>query len=236
MDRLIIDWQQMPTYNTVMAVATGAALLSIAAIAKSLIHNTNVNPKGWAMNLVALAFILIPTGLHMTVTWPLAKYFPFDNIIFGEPSLVLGVMLLPIAYFFWQNEKELIASEHRMQLVATNFRHFKYLMLGIGLGMIGIAFAGVIYQLFAAPKEEPISGLFADYPLFEAICISLVYAGIGVAAIIMPTILEQLAKKEYNSSIAKFGYFLLVLVGWVWLLFGALNYFTHVGLIVNTMK
>jgi len=235
MEKLIIDWQHMPTYNTVMAVATGAALLSLAAIGKSLIHNTKVNPKGWAMNLFTLALILITTGLHMTVTWPLAKYFPFDNIIFGEPSLVLGAMLLPIAYYFWKNEKVLIKNDNRMELVAANFRHFKYLMIGIGLGMIGIAFAGVIYQLFAAPKEEPISGWFADYPLFEAICISLVYAGIGVAACITPRLLEQFVLGKYDNSLAKFGYFLFVLVGWVWLLFGALNYFTHVGLIVNTM-
>ena len=235
MDRLIIDWQQMPTYNTVMAVATGAALLSLAAMGKSLIHNSKVNPKGWAMNLFTLALILVTTGLHMTVTWPLAKYFPFDNIIFGEPSLVLGAMLLPIAYYFWKNEKEIMEREDRMQLVASNFRHYKYLMIGIGLGMIGIAFAGVIYQLFAAPKEEPISGMFADYPMFEAVCISLVYAGIGIAASITPTILEKFAQGTYFANFSKFGYFLIVLVGWVWLLFGALNYFTHVGLIVNTM-
>ncbi|WP_413513560.1 DUF981 family protein [Myroides odoratus] len=235
MDKLIIDWQQMPTYNTVMAVATGAALLSLAAIGKSLLYNTKVNPKGWAMNLFTLALILVTTGLHMTVTWPLAKYFPFDNIIFGEPSLVLGAMLLPIAYYFWKNEKELIDREDRLQLVAANFRHFKYLMIGIGLGMIGIAFAGVIYQLFAAPKEEPISGMFADYPMFEAVCISLVYAGIGVAAVSTPKILEKFTAGEYFTNFSKFGYFLFVLVGWVWLLFGALNYFTHVGLIVNTM-
>lgn len=78
----------MPTYNTVIAVATRAALLSLAAIGKSLINNTKVNPKGWAMNLFTLAFILVPTGLHMTVTWSFGKYFPFDNIIFGEPTLV----------------------------------------------------------------------------------------------------------------------------------------------------
>lgn len=234
MDKLIIDWQQMPTYNTVMAVATGAALLSLAAIGKSLLYNTKVNPKGWAMNLFTLALILVTTGLHMTVTWPLAKYFPFDNIIFGEPSLVLGAMLLPIAYYFWKNEKRLIDHLNRMQLVAANFRHFKYLMLGIGLGMIGIAFAGVIYQLFAAPKEEPISGMFADYPMFEAVCISLVYAGAGVAATITPLILEQFAQGNYYNKLAKFGYVLFLLVGWVWLLFGALNYFTHIGLIINT--
>lgn len=236
MEGLLIDWQQMPTYNTVMAVATGAALLSLASMGKSLLHNTTVNPKGWAMNLFALALILLTTGLHMTVTWPLAKYFPFDNIIFGEPCLVLGAMLLPIAFYLWQNEKEIIASEQRVQLIAANFRHFKYLMIGIGLGMIGIAFAGVIYQLFAAPKEEPISGMFADYPMFEAVCVSLVYAGIGVAAILTPTILEHLIQGKYKTSMVKFGYFLFVLVGWVWLLFGALNYFTHVGLIVNTME
>ncbi|MEC4114833.1 DUF981 family protein [Myroides pelagicus] len=235
MEPLIIDWEQMPTYNTVMALASGAALLSIAAIGKNLISREKVNPQGWAINLFALAIILVTTGLHMTVVWPLAKYFPFDNIVFGEPSLVLGVLLLVIAFYFYKNRISIVEDSDSLKQVSADLRHFKYIMIGIGLGMIGIAFAGVIFQLFAAPKEEPISGMLADYPMVEAVCISLVYAGIGVASIITPFILERFATGDYENRLAKYGYILLQLVGWTWLLFGALNYFTHIGLIVNTM-
>jgi len=53
------------------------------------------------------------------------------------------------------------------------FWHIKYLLYGLGLALIGIGIVGVTYQLFAAPPEEPITGMFADYPMIEATSISL---------------------------------------------------------------
>ena len=96
--------------------------------------------------------------------------------------------------------------------------------------------AGVTYQLFAAPPEEPISGWFAEYPLIEATFISLLWAVTGLAALTMPGILDDFAEERVDfTSKAKFTYILMYSSGWVFLLFGAMNYFTHIGLIVNTM-
>jgi len=33
---LVIDWTQMPTYNTIMSIAAGGALLSLAYFARDL--------------------------------------------------------------------------------------------------------------------------------------------------------------------------------------------------------
>lgn len=39
--------------------------------------------ESWALAAGVLGAILTVTGAHMTLTWPFAKYFPFDNIIFS---------------------------------------------------------------------------------------------------------------------------------------------------------
>lgn len=89
---LTIDWTQMPTYNTIMAVAAGAALLTLVWLGRSLLMKKTEDMEGRALALGVPGLILTATGLHMTLTWPFAKYFPFDNIIFGEPSLAFGVL------------------------------------------------------------------------------------------------------------------------------------------------
>lgn len=38
----------------------------------------------------------------------------------------------------------------------TNF------VVGLGMAMFAIALAGVLYQLFAAPAQEPVSGFFGE--------------------------------------------------------------------------
>src|SRR5579875_778031 len=184
--KLVIDWTQMPTYNTIMAVAAGAGLCSIAQTIKKAAEKKQLNPEGWAINFGVLGLILFVTGLHMTLTWPMAKYFPFDNIIFGEPSLALGALLLALAFYCWKRADRIASADAPIVIMASNFRHLHYFLYGLGLACVAIAFAGVIFQLFAAPPEEPITGLFAHQPILEATAISGLYALIGISALLMP--------------------------------------------------
>ncbi len=236
--KLVIDWTLMPTYNTIMALAAGAGLCSIATTIRKAAERKQINPEGWAINFGILGAILFFTGLHMTLTWPMAKYFPFDNIIFGEPSFALGTILLVLAFYSWKRADRIKNAETPIAEMAQHLRHLRYFLYGLGLAMIGIAFAGIIFELFAAPPEEPITGLFADYPVLEATGISLLYATVGVSALLMPGILDKFADhhpQEYSPT-QKLVYILLMVDGTVWILFGALNYFTHIGLIINTMS
>ena len=148
----------MPTYNTIMTVAVGAALLSLASFGKNLVQRKPIHPEGYALNFGILGFILTLTGGHMTLTWPLAAYFPFDNIIFGEPSLGFGVLLLAAAFFLWRRAELFRNSSNLGQDIAEIGRPLRFLLYGLGLALIAIACAGVAFQLFAAPPEEPISG------------------------------------------------------------------------------
>ena len=229
---LVIDWAQMPTYNTVMSVAVGAGLILLVMLGRELLRSPGkVVVEGWSLAFGVLGAILTATGLHMTLTWPLAAGgFPFDNIIFGETSLAFGVLLLAAAFYLWTRGRAALeradATEH-LQAVA---RPVSVFVLGMGLGLVAIAVAGVTYQLFAAPPEEPISGAFAAYPLVEAIFMSGLIALVGVGAILFPFAVRSGGRAVH------------AVIGWAWglsgvafLLFGAMNFFTHIGLIVNTM-
>ncbi|HEX5512751.1 MAG TPA: DUF981 family protein [Actinomycetales bacterium] len=255
---LKIDWAKMPTYNTIMAVAVGAGLIGLVLLGRELLHaQEDVSTDGWGLAFGALGLILFTTGLHMTLTWPLAAGgFPFDNIIFGETSLAFGVLLGASGLYLWRRGPSLVgrgadASEDVTAGVATGARRavpdpvttlaraawpISIFIAGMGLGLFGIAAAGIRYQLFAAPPQEPISGAFADYPLIEAIFMSGLIALVGLGAVLFPFAVRSLARPEGRRTA------LLTVIGWAWGiagvvlgLFGALNYFTHIGLIINTM-
>ncbi|WP_333662446.1 DUF981 family protein [Chishuiella changwenlii] len=236
-EKLIIDWTQTITYNTIMALLVGVSLISIANIGKNLLKKENINPTGWSLNLAVLGLILSVTGLHMTLTWPLAKYFPFDNIIFGEPTLAFGVLNLVLSFYIWKHRNEILKQENPLKYVTNHLKVFKILFYALGLMLTSIFFAGVDFQFFAAPKEEPISGSFADYPWLEAWGLSLVFLGVGIASVLTARFTERAAKETYKADLVdKLGYVALMITGWFFLLFGAFNYYTHIGLILNTMK
>jgi uncharacterized membrane protein len=231
--KLVIDWTQMPTYNTIMSVAAGAGLIAIVYFAREIVRGAGVPLDGWAIAFAVPGFILTVTGAHMTLTWPLAKYFPFDNIVFGETSLAFGVLLSAAAFYLWKRGDAITDSGDPAKYLARLSQPISIFALGMGLGLIGIAAAGITYQLFAAPPEEPITGVFAPYPWLEATGMSAMFGIVGLGAVLFP-----FAVRSFTGDLGP----LQKAVGWAWgltgagfLLFGALNFFTHIGLIVNTM-
>jgi hypothetical protein len=241
---LVIDWTQMPTYNTIMAVAAGAGLLQVVQFARELRMRPDVHLRGWALAFAVPGAILALTGAHMTLTWPFAKYFPFDNIIFGEPSLAFGVLLLAAALYLWTRGDHLGGGDEHdrndeaRQLATLELarvaRPMSILMVGIGLSLLAIAAAGIVFQLFAAPPEEPISGAFAQWPWLEATFMSGLFALTGIGCLAAVFAVRHVGEPGMATSqwIAGVTW---GLAGLAFLLFGALNFFTHIGLIVHTM-
>lgn len=232
---LVIDWTAMPTYNTIMSIAAGAGLLLLVALGKALHRDKKFRAEGWALSAGVLGFILTLTGAHMTLTWPFAKYFPFDNIIFGETSLGFGVLLLAAAFYLWKRSTMLAEAEDRAAEVAATAKPLGIFILGLGLALFGIAAAGIIFQLFAAPVEEPISGAFAQWPWLEATFMSGLFALIGVGSVIFPFAIKDFSQQKAISGVTKTMGVVWTIAGVAFLLFGALNFYTHIGLIVNTM-
>jgi uncharacterized membrane protein len=232
---LVIDWTQMPTYNTIMSLAAGAGLILIVLLGRSIVSKEKFAAESWALGAGVLGVILTITGTHMTLTWPFAKYFPFDNIIFGETSLGLGVLLLAAAFYLWKRAAVIDASDDPGALLARTAKPLGVFIFGLGLALFGIAAAGITFQLFAAPPEEPISGAFAAYPWIEATFMSGLFGLVGLGAVLFPFIL-----RDYSSHTKPGAVQIIVGIAWglagiVFVLFGALNFFTHIGLIVHTM-
>ncbi|WP_336660637.1 DUF981 family protein [Leucobacter sp. USHLN153] len=231
---LVVDWTLMPTYNTIMSLAAGAGLLWIVGLGRALRKRDEFAPEGWALAAAVLGAILTITGAHMTLTWPLAAYFPFDNIIFGEPSLGFGVLLLAAAFLLWRRSALIMESPDPGATLARIARPLSVFVFGLGLALFGIAAAGMVFQLFAAPPEEPISGAFAEYPWIEATFMSGLFALVGVGAVLFPFALRGFTSSAKPRGIATVAGVVWGLTGLAFLLFGALNYFTHIGLIINT--
>lgn len=233
--RLIIDWAQNPTYNTIMAVSAGVALVLLAKIGKSFVEKKTPNPEGWALNFGILGLILTITGIHFTLAWPLTS-FPFDNIIFGEPSLLFGIILLTLSFYFWKKSEQIYEAENPLQMIAKHFSASYTLLYAITLIMISIFFAGVVFQFFAAPPQEPITGYFSRWPWLEAWGLSLIFLIVGLASCLTVSWLKRASQDDFVLKPSdKISYLAYMVSGWFFLLFGALNYFTHIGLILNTM-
>lgn len=240
---MTIDWASTQMYNTIMSIAAGVGMLLLVRLIWLLSHRKSVSLEGWAIGFAIPGFILTITGAVMAFTWPLSKVgFPFDDVIFAEPSLAFGVLMLAGTIILWRlsnySRQVSASTENNKQKISESFlnhitdmvRPLSYFAGAMGLALVAIAAAGIRFQLFAAPPEEPISGQFADYPWIEAIFMSMLFLLTGIAAILFP--ISLVIRK---AGITKLMSILWTITGVVFLVFGALNYFTHIGLIVNTM-
>ncbi len=240
---MTINWAATAVYNTIMSVSAGVGLLLIVKFGSDLMKAKISRLEGWVIGFAIPGFILTVTGLHMSLTWPLAEIgFPYDDIIFGEPSLAFGVLLLAVSallrrksnLYFQQgrdmSNAEIISSTLKSDLTYS-LKPLSYFAAAMGLALISIAIAGIIFRLFAAPPQEPITGAFADFPLVEAIFISSLYALTGFGAVLFPFII----KEKPSLFLIKTIKYCWLITGSLFVLFGAMNYFTHIGLIVHTL-
>ena len=235
---------QDPVYNTLMAIPAGLALVMIAGLGYRLANGGSIHRKAWAVAFAALGSILTFLGAVMTVTWPLTGPTAFDNIAFGEPSLALGVILIAGAVLlgadrFWVDRVDDGAraeiNRDAWPRLATLLQPLSWFGGVMGLALISIAFVGPFFGPWEAPPQEPISGEFADYPWLENTFIALMYAGIGLGAVLLPFALAPRSIERAKGRLKTIGV-LFAVTGSIWVLFGAMNYYTHIGLTINTYE
>src|SRR5690625_7361721 len=99
----MIDWTTMPTYNTIMSLAAGAGLLALVLFVRDLLRphaEDPVSTDGWALTFGSLGVILTLTGLHMSLTCPMASGgFAFDTVFFGVTSYGFVFILRELAIY-----------------------------------------------------------------------------------------------------------------------------------------
>lgn len=230
---LKVPWDRVPMYNTIMGVAAGVGLLLVVWFGRRLYGARPIAFEGWALAFGVVGLVLFATGLHMTLTWPLAAIAPWDNIYFGEPSLAFGVLLGAAALYLWRRGSELealgdmVAVRERVRAILLPNSLFVF---ALGLVNLAISAFPILYPVYAAPPQEPLTGAYSNLPRLESTAFAALYFLIALGCLLFPL------------AVTRFGQWARFLVEVIWgvtgialLLFSALNYFTHGGLVFNTV-
>jgi uncharacterized membrane protein len=220
----------MVVYNELVALTAGAGLLGFAAFLAQLIRGRRIDSEGWAGFFAVTGVLLLALGIHTTVTWPFGgNGFEYANIAFGQPAAGFGALLLFAAVYLWRH-RALFAddpSEVKAAVLAA-FKPVGILVGALGLAMGVLAITFVRFQLGAAPPEEPISGRFGHLPILEALFLGGLWGVIAIGALLF-----AFAVLTDRPQLLRWAVGALVVGGVVLLLFGALNYYTHIGMYYN---
>ena len=222
----------MVVYNELVAITAGAGLLGFAWFLVHLIRGRHIDSEGWAGFFGVTGLILLVLGLHTTVTWPFGgKGFEYANIAFGQPAAGFGALLLFAAVYLWRHRALFDAEADADTAVETALRALKPVSvfvgaLGLAMGVLAISF--VRFQLGAAPPEEPISGRFGHLPLLEALFLGGLWGIVALGALLFAV--AQLTDRAALLLWAARAWFV---GGTVFLLFGAMNFYTHIGMYYN---
>jgi uncharacterized membrane protein len=220
----------MVVYNELVAVTAGAGLLGFAWFLARLVRNEPINSEGWAGFFGVTGLLLLVTGLHTTLTWPFgAGGFEYANIAFGQPAAGFGALLVLAAIYLWRNRLLFagdVTEANAAALAALKPVAIFVGALGLAMGVLAITF--VRFQLGAAPPEEPISGRFGHLPILEALFLGGLWGVIALGAVLL-----AIALLTDRPGLLRWAVWAWVIGGLVLLLFGAMNYYTHIGMYYN---
>lgn len=217
----------MILYNEIMGVCAGLIML-IAASTLGLFHRggdnlfNQVKARGYA--LLVLGTVLTPLAFLMTVTWPLTAN-PSTNIVFGQPTLVLGVLAL-YGGLALVRLSDLNPKTVNWEISLTPI---SWVLAGLGLVLWFIASAIWSYHFMGTPPTtEPITGQLAFWRNGGGIFTwGLMYALAGLGCV---TTLFYRSNSIIAYHIIRWSW---TISGAFFLVFAAMNYRTHIGQIIN---
>lgn len=240
---ITINLGTIPLNGAIMSITIGVGLLLIVRFMKHLKRSKIGQLEGWSIGFAIPGFILTITGAQMSLKWPLYKIdFLYNIIIFGELSLAFGVLLLAVSILLWRKANvfaknnvdyidSMTISRILMKEAPILLKPLSYFTFAMGLALFSITIASIRLQLFSTFNDDLITSSFTKYPLVEGLFISVLYGITGIGAILLPFTLKQYAKPSiFNIMITCWK-----IAGIAFILFGMLNYFTHIGLIVHSM-
>lgn len=210
----------MILYNTLMGVCAGGGLILVAQMLRRVSQGKSVRADTGPA-LLALGVPLTVLAGAMTLTWPLTVNPPI-NIAFGEPALMLGVLMVlagVILTRYSTGDKEMSTPKlDRLGPVA-------WVVFFVGLILLSIASAIASYDLVGdAPPNEPITGQFTGW---ENTFFFLVYLSAAVGCLLTPWL------RSTDHFINRLVVATWMMSGIAFLVFSVLNYRTHIGLLIN---
>jgi len=220
----------MVVYNELVAVTAGAGLLGFAAFLADLVRGKRIESEGWASFFGITGLLLLVTGLHTTVTWPFGGGgFEYANIAFGQPAAAFGALLLLAAVYLWRHRALFDGEIEPAKDAALAAMKPAGIFVGVlGLAMAVLAITFVRFQLGAAPPEEPISGRFGHLPLIEAAFLGGLWGVVALGALLF-----AIALWTDRLGLLRWAGRAWIVGGVVFVLFGAMNFYTHIGMYDN---
>ena len=220
----------MVVYNELVAITAGAGLLGFSWFLSLVIRNKRVESEGWAGFFGLTGLLLLAMGLHTTVTWPFGGGgFEYANIAFGQPAAAFGALLVFAAVYLWRH-RPLFAgdTEEANRTALAGLKPVAIFVGALGLAMAVLAITFVRFQLGAAPPEEPISGRFGHLPILEALFLGGLWGVVALGALLF-----AIALLTDRPQLLRWAIWAWVVGGVVFMLFGAMNFYTHIGMYYN---
>ena len=231
----------MIVYNELIAITAGAGLLGFAAFLLDLRRKRRIDSEGWAGFFGVTGLILFSLGFHTTVTWPYGgEGFEYANVAFGQPAVGFGALLLLAAVYLWRQratfaseasaeaETDVATRRDRSDKMMAALKPASIFVGALGLGMAALAVSFVRFQLGAAPPEEPISGRFGHLPILEALFLGGLWGVVALGALLF-----AVAMWTNRPRLLRLASWAWVVGGAAFLLFGAMNFYTHIGMYYN---
>jgi uncharacterized membrane protein len=220
----------MVVYNELVALTAGAGLIGFAWFIAQLIGDKRVESEGWAGFFGVTGLLLLVMGLHTTMTWPFGgDGFEYANIAFGQPAAGFGALLVFAAVYLWRH-RTLFAGDVKAAAASAlaALRPIGIFVGALGLAMGVLAITFVRFQLGAAPPEEPISGRFGHLPILEALFLGGLWGIVAIGALLF-----AVALLTDRRQLLRWAVWAWVVGGVVFMLFGAMNFYTHIGMYYN---
>ncbi len=220
----------MVVYNELVAVCAGIGLIGVALLLHHMLNGKRIDSEGWAAFFGVTGFLLLVTGLHTSMTWPFGgDGFEYANIAFGQPAAAFGALLFFAAIYLWRHRQQFAGSveiAHEAAIAALKPVSLFVGMLGLAMGVLAITF--MRFQLGAAPPEEPITGRFGHIPIIEALFLGGLWGIVAIGCLVFVAAL-WLGRLE----LLKWSVWTWMIGGFAFLAFGAINFYTHIGMYLN---
>lgn len=224
----------MIVYNEIIALTVGIGLIGTVLFGRMILRNRMPDSEGWAGFFGITGVIMTVLGIATSITWPYgAGGFEYANIQFGQPAVAFGLLSLFWAIYLWRHRAMFAnttaaGTKVMRENVMRALRPMSLFVFATGLMMAALAISWLRYQLGAAPEIEPISGLAHAYPILESIFLFGLWALVAVGALVFPFAVKSLSKVTLKTVFITW-----MIAGVVFLLFGAMNFYTHIGMYTN---
>lgn len=206
----------MILYNTLIGLSAGTGLILTVWLRKIVLLGSLINRHTWAAAIIAVGLVLSVLGTLMATTWPLTANPPV-NIVFGEPAMMFGILLVIAGILLWN-----AGSVHSFSAL----RPINLIVSVVGLMMLAFSIAIIRFNLIGgAPEAEPITGRLHSLPWIENTFFGVLYGLVALGALANASIrLDRVTTLAWSIA------------GYAFIGFSALNCYTHVGLLINLIN